>query len=77
MRLPEFDPSWNRQCLACRNVMQEVQGGVRILRCDKAVVSGGGWMGRKSKPLYRRYCIDVIDEECRLGQWYESANNGR
>lgn len=71
--LPVFDAQWNAQCLACKHVMAEVDVtdlGVRVLRCGKARVVGGGG---KAKAGQRLYCLEALDE-CRENGWHEPAD---
>lgn len=73
-RLPTFDPHWNRQCLECLYVAQQVRNGIRILRCQRAPIVGGG--GQRNANL-RRHCIDVIDEDCKHNDWFTAKDDNR
>lgn len=68
--LPAFDPEWNQQCLGCKHVMVDVDVtdlGVRVLRCSRARIVGGGG---KVKPGQRLYCLEALDE-CREQGWHD------
>lgn len=70
--LPVFDPKWNARCLGCRHVLVDVDVadlGVRVLRCSKARIVGGGG---KVKPGQRLYCLEALDA-CKEFGWHEPA----
>lgn len=74
IRLPRFDPNWNRQCLECVHVSQKIREGVRILRCMRAPIVGGGGKLRQN---LRLYCLEVIDEDCKTYGWFHRKDDDR
>lgn len=75
IRLPRFDPHWNTQCLQCVHVFERTREGVRILRCMRAPIVGGG--GRLRDDDLRMYCIEVIDEDCKAYGWFQRKDDDR
>lgn len=74
VRLPRWDPDWNQCCLACRHVDQHVDRlGVRILRCKRTRLVGGGSGQRRD---LHGYCIDNL-QECNSNGWFERSHDER
>lgn len=72
--LPRFDPNWNALCLSCAHVIEEIQEGVRVLRCNMARVVGGGG---KTRAEFKKYCFEVLNEDCKKNGWFQSASDNR